>query len=359
MQMNSIQSVDLASVLLGVNDERDLVCGIVLDALYSFKANNASSRNLASILKEHEAVFMQCEAKMEGLVDALREYQTVHTIHHSVMDQLCSFVENECINDISPHKSWVSKVFVLLGTIYDENLLASLLNLALGPFPISQGYVRDFVGVIFKQIRAALVLDNNFATLAEGFARKFEFQITEYRKEGRDGSVIAYLTEIKDMLVTASRNLPVSSGNGLREAQSIGAEASADSDLLLLGVVESCTKRLSFAVRLLIVFGVAALLVFALHKVQPHVVKNWNTIEPWSWSVGVVVTILLVVVTLFFVFRPKSYIAKQINSFLCWWLKFMLWDKATRDHINEIGEAYHAKGADECGKDCEVADNMQ
>jgi len=163
---------ELEKTLVGVKNDTSLVRVLVLDALHSFRIRGISSQGLTQILKENRPLFFQHEEKTEGLIEALLEYELIHPVHHSVVEQLWSMAKQECFNKVSKSKRWVFLCLDLMGRTCEKVKVNSLLEDICGPFDISDYYIDRYIHILTSQLRAIVALDPCYCNCLSEYKNK-------------------------------------------------------------------------------------------------------------------------------------------------------------------------------------------
>jgi hypothetical protein len=217
---------------------------------------------------------------MAGLIDAVREYQLVHPVHHLVFDELCNIVENQCIDPYVPEKEWMRDALALLASSYDQKRLESLIDIGVGPFRIADVYVPAYLNTLHSYLRAGYELDPQFAILARAHSQRVGVAIA-----GQSGTGAEYLSDILALLletVDSRRVAPI-----VEEVWNFATSCITGKARVWLWVLRIGIGTLGLSILLLVM----ALL-------RQLVVNNWVWLEPVStlvqWGLGLGFAILYV-----------------------------------------------------------------
>lgn len=286
-ESHPIDGEELRAVLNGISDDRALACGVVLDALHSFRKGKHSSGQLAPIVRAADPPLSQ--EKMRGVIDALREFRLVHPVHHSVLDAVSQSVEESVVVDSAEPEKWVVDALRLLESDYESGRFRHLLSLVTGPFNISRAYTEPYLKAVEVHARAARTLDPAYPLFAREHRTRIDQKIADIEADTRDSGqheegarVVSYLRRVEALL--GSDDTPTSSGVVV-----------ATPDTTFQGIVDLLDKRSGEIdrdvarrvkwVRTSVAIAFAGILTIPIPFVAPWVIAHWDRIEPLSYLI--------------------------------------------------------------------------
>ena len=272
MSDNQIDFSDLASTLLAVQDDKSIVCGIVLDALHSFRRQGKSSRGFAQLLMNNEAKLCASKGKMVGLLDAFREYQLVHPIHHLVIQKICVLVENEIIREKSQPKPWIKSAFMLISENYDRKRLESLLEIAKGPYSIAKHYVPEYVAAVVRNIEVARIEEPGFHDWAREQLDVFDGKLENTKNKQFISESISQISSA--MTKSATNEI-------LHKIQELNSAWNSEVSKKI-----RTWRRFIFMCFGMLVIG---MLILISLLIRPWIVKGWQEVEPNFFIIQILV----------------------------------------------------------------------
>jgi hypothetical protein len=153
-------------------DDPSAVAALVLDGLFATRQGQISTRGFGDVIRAVENQLTQ--PKLQGIVNALLEYELTYPLHHSVLDAICEIVESRIIEENEADTLWIPKGFDLLSRTFAWRRLKSLLELALGPFDIAERYAELYAELVLTYVDVAARSDENFEYFAGELALSLE-----------------------------------------------------------------------------------------------------------------------------------------------------------------------------------------
>lgn len=310
-----IACADLRTALRGIRSGRAIACGVTLDALHAFRMQSLSTKGMAALLREDALPLGN--AKLHGIVDALLEYQLIHPVHHSVLDEICALVERSIIQSQRMEVPWVNGALRLLATDYDANRLRSLVDMAVSPYGLAQTYAAEFLRTVSVYVSAARAVDPEYRHLAGHLLQRVQNRLHE---DGLPEYLQSSLQEIVRWL-----EMP-----DAVESQRMRAMASEKADQAVRDIKKrlaraiSCAKNALHAravcsarrTRHLLGVGCMLAVVGGTALLRPLIVRQWNTVEPYFFVLQILVFGLTLTLWLIGVGVNKKWLSKKLDAML-------------------------------------------
>lgn len=281
--MNTINKKDFETVLLGVPDDSKLITGIVLDSLYSFRNIGKSSKFLADFIDINGRKLSN--EKLEGILDALREYICIQPIHPTVLNTICKLVENSIIGTQVEKSLWVERAFDLLGKTYSFERFQYLSDIAFNPFGISEVYTDMYINIISHYADVAHLSDKNYIFYSKAQVSRIEKNLDE-----------------KDNLNDSANH------DLLLKLKKIYSQTTIQAHLNDLSIKLARVFRYSL-------FGIIFLVIILITKnITPIVVKEWDNIEPLLGILDIILPIIIFILVLLGINTKKGKFANLITK---------------------------------------------
>lgn len=311
MNITILEYVDLERVLLNIREDSSIVCSLILDALHSFRYHKISSAGIAQILRDKETLLTSSNDKMEGLLDALREYQLIHPLHHSVFDQLCLIITNECISDCDQPKNWVKKALVLLSENYDRKRLELLIKTAISPYPVSSHYISELLNTIEQSVKVANVTESNFTEWSECQIRLVNN--AKERMKRVKSSIPDYLTVLIDILRAKYLDLPDGFENMIMDVREVKKALLEAKNALL----QACSSEISLKKNILkwTFFVIGLLFTFCVfYFISPLIINHWDDAESRLAIMREIITSIALLLYISGFYGVRRSLKKRIKS---------------------------------------------
>ena len=173
---NSFTKIFL-NTLSKVSNNAPLVSALLLDAIYKDYDYVNSDELISTIFKSLKSDLHP--NKIEGLLDALLEYQLNFTISESVFNELTELLVSRIFDGDAKDYKWINKVFLLFTNSYSFRRLNNLFSIIFIPrVEIPENIIDDYLNVIKKFIRLEKHINNKYYLALNQLITRLDLEIS-------------------------------------------------------------------------------------------------------------------------------------------------------------------------------------